>query len=148
MIKRLSGDREFLSDNRKSQIQKRPRGQKSVRLFAFSLALAICGAVSEAQQQAKIFKIGWLGGGSDARDAASTRGSDAIRRELRALGYVEGKNIAFEHRSADNKLERFPALADELVSLRVDVIVTTTTLLPVARKNATKTIPIVFLSVG
>ena len=76
---------------------------------------------AEAQQQAKIPKIGWLG----ARPASVPgAGHEVFRRELRELGYVEGKNIAFEYRYADNKLDRLPALADELVRLKVDVIVT------------------------
>ena len=61
-------------------------------------------------------------------------------------GYVEGKNIVFEYRSADNKLDRLPALADELVRLKVDVLVTPATNEALAAKNATKTIPIVFLT--
>ena len=67
-------------------------------------------------------------------------------RELRALGYVEGKNIAFEYRYAEGKLDRLPALADELVRLKVDVLLTPSTPAAVAAKNATKTIPIVFYS--
>ena len=64
---------------------------------------------------------------------------------LRDLGYVEGKNIAFEYRFADNKLDRLPALADELVRLKVDVLVTPGTNEALAAKNATRTIPIVFM---
>ena len=64
---------------------------------------------------------------------------------LRDLGYVEGKNIAFEYRFADNKLDRLPALADELVRLKVDVLVTPGINEALAAKNATRTIPIVFM---
>jgi putative ABC transport system substrate-binding protein len=66
---------------------------------------------------------------------------------LDKLGYVEGKNIAFESRHADNKLVRLPALADELVRLRVDVLFTTGTPDALALKNATRTILIIFLAV-
>jgi putative ABC transport system substrate-binding protein len=66
---------------------------------------------------------------------------------LRDLGYVEGKNIAYEYRYANNKLDRFPALADELVRLKVDVLLTPGTPGALALKNATKTIPIVFTDV-
>ena len=66
---------------------------------------------------------------------------------LRDLGYVEGKNIAFEYRYANNQLDRFPALADELVRLKVDVLLTPGTPGALALKNATKTIPILFLDV-
>jgi len=71
-----------------------------------------------------------------------------LRRELRALGYVEGKNIAFESRYAEDKLDRLPALADELVRLKVDVLVTASTNDVLALKNATGTIPIVFFNVA
>jgi putative ABC transport system substrate-binding protein len=74
---------------------------------------------AEAQQQAISSKIGFLG----ARSAASGTGLDRLRQELRALGYIESKNIAIESRYADNKLDRLPALADELVRLKVDVLV-------------------------
>ena len=63
------------------------------------------------------------------------------------LGYFEGKNIAFDGRYADNKLDRLPALADELVSLKVDVLIATSTPGALAAKNATKTIPIIFYNV-
>src|SRR4029077_18417613 len=108
----------------------------SAMLFAFSFSV-------EAQQSAKVPKVGWLG----ARPGGAG-GQETIRRMLRDLGYGEGKNIAFEQRFADNKLDRLPALADELVRLKVDVLVTLTTNAALAAKNATRTIPIVFLSVS
>ena len=103
------------------------------------LLFALCVS-AEAQQQSKIPKIGWLG----VRPAASDPGPEEFGREFRALGYVEGKNIVFEYRSADDKLDRLPALADELVRLKVDVLLASTTPAAVAAKNATRTIPIVF----
>src|ERR1051325_2144011 len=109
-------------------------------LFATIVALAMCGARAEAQQQAKIPKIGWLG----IRTAASDPARESIRREFRALGYVEGKNVVFEYRSADDKIERLSALADELVRLKVDVLLAWLTPAALAAKNATRTIPIVF----
>ena len=112
----------------------------SVLVFVVLLAV---GVVAEAQQQAKVFKIGWLGIGS----ASSASIYDEYRRLLRELGYVEGKNTTFEFRSADNKLDRLPALADELVRLKVDVLVTRGTAEALALKNATRTIPIVFYDV-
>src|SRR5262249_39003679 len=69
---------------------------------------------------------------------------DAFRQGLRELGYVEGQSIVFDYRFAEAKLERLPALADELVRLQVDVILTINTPPARAAKNATKTIPIVF----
>jgi putative ABC transport system substrate-binding protein len=102
--------------------------------------------LAEAQQQAKIPKIGWLGTRSVPRSTLSTPGRELFRREFRKLGYVESKNVVVEYRSAENKLDRLPALADELVRLNVDVLVTGSTAATLAAKNATKTIPIVFLS--
>jgi putative tryptophan/tyrosine transport system substrate-binding protein len=67
---------------------------------------------------------------------------------LRDLGLVEGKNVTFERRYADDKLDRLPELAAELVRLNVDVIVTVGTLAPLAAKQATKTIPIVMVNAG
>jgi len=98
----------------------------------------------EAQQQAKVPKLGWLG----ARPAASATGLERLRTELRALGYVEGKNIAIEARYAEGKLDRLPALADEPVRLKVDVLLAAATSGALAAKNATGTIPIIFFGSG
>jgi putative tryptophan/tyrosine transport system substrate-binding protein len=106
--------------------------------------LSVLCLPAHAQEAAKVPKIGWLG----ARPAALATGLEGLRRELRALGYVEGKNIAFESRYADNKVERLPALADELVRLKVDVIVTPSTPEALTAKNATRAIPIVFINVA
>jgi putative ABC transport system substrate-binding protein len=114
--------------------------------WLFTLFLLAAGSSAQAQQPAKVAKIGWLGSRSVPRSNVSTSGRDLFQRELRKLGYVEGKNIAIEYRSAENKLDRLPALADELVRLNVDVLVTGSTAATLAAKNATKTIPIVFLS--
>src|ERR1700730_518952 len=88
-------------------------------LFALSFFEALLLALSfpaEAQQSKKVPRIGLLISTSlSANDAA-----EALRQRLRELGYVEGKNIAFEYRSPENKLDRFPDLAAELVRLKVD----------------------------
>jgi putative tryptophan/tyrosine transport system substrate-binding protein len=115
---------------------------KPVIILLVTLALG-CFHLAEAQQQAKVPKIGWLG----ALSLASDTGRELLGRELRALGYVDGKNIAIEYRYAGDKLDRIPALADELVRLKVDVILATATPVALAAKNATTTIPIVFLNV-
>ena len=115
--------------------------------------LALCALLlalrfsAEAQQQAKVFKIGFL---SPLSDSSGSRGGarQAIRRELETLGYVEGKNILLEARYADNKPDRLPNLADELVRLKVDVLVASTTPGALAAKNSTRTLPIVFLNVS
>jgi putative ABC transport system substrate-binding protein len=105
--------------------------------------LLVVAGIAEAQQPTKISKVGWLGIGT----ANSNSRFEEFRRALRDLGYVEGKNIIFEYRSADTKLDRLPPLAEELVRLKVDVILTRGTPEAVALKNATKTIPIVFYDV-
>jgi putative ABC transport system substrate-binding protein len=120
---------------------------RKVICFALSLLFfAPCASV-EAQQQAKVAKIGWLSVRPRPGETLAGRG-EVTRRMLRELGYVEGKNIAFEYRSAENKLDRLPTLADELVHLKVDVLVMSTMSAALAAKNTTKTIPIVFLTTG
>jgi putative ABC transport system substrate-binding protein len=109
----------------------------------FVVVLLDVAVIAEAQPQAKVSKIGWL----SARPASKISGQEVIVRRLRDLGYVEGKNIAYEYRYANNKLDRFPALADELVRLKADVLLTPGTPGALALKNATKTIPIVFTDV-
>jgi len=108
-----------------------------------ALLFALC-VPADAQPQTKVPKIGLL----RARLTASGTSLDALVRELRAIGYVEGKNIAFDSRSAENKLDRLPALADELVHLKVDVIIAAAMEEALAAKSVTGTIPIVFLGGG
>ena len=96
----------------------------------------------EAQQQAKIPRIGYLGGNSP-----NSR-SEAFRQGLRELGYVEGKNIVIEWRHHDGKVDRLPALAAQLVRLKVDIIITVGAPAARAAKAATLTIPIVMMQVG
>ena len=95
---------------------------------------------AHTQQQAKIFKIGWLAAGP-----ATGTSLKGFLQEFRNLGYVEDKNIVIESRFANGKLDRLPALADELVGLKVDVLVTGGLNDTLAARNATKRIPIVFL---
>ncbi len=118
-------------------------GKFKVFGFALGVLLFALSVPVNAQQQDKIFKIGEL----DLR-AGSTLGTgrEMFRRSLRELGYIEGKNIVYETRSAEGKLDRFPTLAEELVRLKVDVLLTTSPDETLAAKNATKTIPIVFLA--
>ena len=97
-----------------------------------------------AQQRGKIPKIGWLGGRSPGGPGSS---GDSFRRALSSLGYIEGKSISIEYRYAEDKLERLPALADELVRLHVDVIIAPTTVEVRAAKGATNSIPILFYNV-
>jgi putative ABC transport system substrate-binding protein len=98
---------------------------------------------AEAQQAAKIARIGFL----SLNLAPNRHLHGAFRQALRDLGYVDGRNVVIEIRDAEGKPERLPALAAELVALKVDVIVTGGGTLPaLAAKQATKTIPIVFAS--
>ncbi len=98
---------------------------------------------AEAQQTAKAPRIGWLGD----NPAAGPHLREAFLQGLRDLGYVEGRNLVIESRWAEGKIERFPALAAELVALKVDVIMAPGTPAALAVKQATKTIPIVFTAV-
>ena len=96
--------------------------------------------VAEAQQAAKVPRIGYLSPLSPSSDSIRI---EAFRQGLRDLGYVEGQNIAIEYRYAEGKFDRLPDLAAELVRLKVDVIVASSTPGTLAAKNATSTIPIV-----
>jgi putative tryptophan/tyrosine transport system substrate-binding protein len=73
---------------------------------------------------------------------------EAFRQRLQELGYVEGRNLAIEYRFAEGKFDRLPTLAQELVRLEVDVIVTVVTQASLAAKHATRTIPIVIVAVS
>jgi putative tryptophan/tyrosine transport system substrate-binding protein len=108
------------------------------KILVSILAVVIVAFVhlAEAQRPKKVFRIGFLAGSSEN----NLRG---LRQGLRELGYVEGKNITIDSRVAEGKFDRFPALAAELVLLKVDVIVTQGTPAATAAKNATSTIPII-----
>ena len=116
------------------------------RIFAFALCamlLALCVS-AQAQQSGKIFRIGYLDPITVSENAVRL---EAFRQELSKLGWIEGKNIAFEYRFAENKPERIPELAEELVRLKVDLIVTSANPPALAAQKATSTIPIVILNV-
>ena len=113
---------------------------KKITRRAFCSMLLALPFPARAQQPTKVTPIGYLGSGSLSANAPRF---EAFRQGLRELGYVEGKNIVIEWRSADGKLDRLPALAGELVRLKVDVIVTTGGAPTRAAKEATSTIPIV-----
>jgi putative ABC transport system substrate-binding protein len=98
-----------------------------------------------AQQPAKVYRIGILEAIPATQNVANL---DALRRGLRELGYVEGRNLIIEYRSADGRVERFPELATELVRLKVDLIVTRGTPATKAAKGATGTIPVVMATMG
>jgi ABC-type uncharacterized transport system substrate-binding protein len=118
---------------------------KSVVGFALCAMLFALYATAEAQQ-ARVPKIGVLSGGS--RSASGGSRLELIRQGVRELGYVEGKNITIVYRSAEEKFERLPALVDELIGLKVDVLVMSSTPSALAAKKSTSTIPIVFIGVS
>ena len=96
--------------------------------------------VAGAQQAGKVFRIGLLtGAGATSPNVAG------FRQELRELGWIEGQNIAIDHRYAEGNSDRLPALAAELVRLKVDVIAAGPTPPALAAKKTTTTIPIVML---
>jgi putative tryptophan/tyrosine transport system substrate-binding protein len=103
-------------------------------------ALLLPAPCAQAQQPGKVPRIGFLIASSPS--AIATR-MDAFRQGLRELGYVEGKDIVIEWRSAEGKFDRLPVLAAELVRLKVDVIVTAGPTVTRPVKEVTSTVPIV-----
>src|SRR5438477_2570247 len=104
------------------------------------LALGAAPLAADAQRAAKVARIGYL----SSSLAASPQLQAAFLQGLRDLGYVEGRNVVIEYRDAEGKYEQYPALARELVALKLDVIVVTSTPAAVTAKQATGTIPIIF----
>ena len=96
--------------------------------------------VADAQQTGKIFRIGYLDGSTASGSAVLV---EAFRQELGKLGWIEGKNFTIEYRFAEQKTERLPELAADLVRLKVDLIVVAGTPAALAAKRATTIIPIV-----
>jgi putative tryptophan/tyrosine transport system substrate-binding protein len=118
--------------------------KREITVLALGAMLFALGLPVQAQQQTKVPKIGWLGGRSPSGPAGA---GENFRRALRALGYVEGKTVTIEYRYADDKLDRLPALAEELVRLNIDLLIAPTTIEVRAAMRATKTIPIIFYNV-
>jgi putative ABC transport system substrate-binding protein len=116
------------------------RSPALIALLLFSLLLGALPA--EGEPARKTVRLGFLG--SQSRGAPEAQPTlDALREGLRELGYVEGQNLVIEYRWADAKIERFAALANDLVRLHVDLIVAPTTPAARAAQQATRTIPIV-----
>ena len=113
-----------------------------VLVYLLATFLLTTAAPAQAQPTTKIFRLGYLAGSSLTVNAARI---EAFLQGLRELGYLQGKTIALEYRAAEGKSERYPALALELVSLKVDVIVTAGAASTRAAREATSTIPIVMV---
>jgi putative ABC transport system substrate-binding protein len=114
--------------------------KKKITVFTLcAMLFALCGSVA-AQQTGKIFRIGFL-------DPSNASGMavllEAFRQEMRKFGWIEGKNITIEYRFAEQKFERLPELAVDLVRLKIDLILVAGAQAASAAKNATTTIPIV-----
>jgi ABC-type uncharacterized transport system substrate-binding protein len=135
-----TGTRQQATGNSKSK-----PNTKAVFCFALCAMLFALCASAQAQQTGKIFRIGFL-------DSSTASGSavlvEAFLQELSKLGWIEGKNIAIEYRFAEQKPERLPELAADLVRLKVDLIVVTSSVPALAAKKGTTTIPIVMVAGG
>ena len=114
-------------------------------IVTLALGTLLAPLAADAQQAGKVARIGYVGVSSAS---AVPHADEAFRHGLRDLGSVEGQNIAIEYRWAEGQLDRLPDLAAELVRLKVDVIVASSTPTALAAKNATRTIPIVFVTAG
>ena len=132
------------SDNLESESgsanQKRPRRLTCLGILVIAFMLVVCAVLAQAQQPTKVPRIGFQ---LDAPTSAVTARIEAFRQGFRELGYIEGKNIIIEWRSAEGKPERRSEIAAELVRLKVDVIVSAGPTVTRAVKEATSTIPIV-----
>ena len=131
--------REARGESEKKNMKKRITLWLLATLFLANVSLA------DAQQTGKIFRIGILDGSTASGSAVLL---EAFRQEMSKLGWIEGKSITFEYRFAEQKPERLPELAADLVRLKVDLIVVASRPPALAAKNTTATIPIVMTNVG
>jgi putative ABC transport system substrate-binding protein len=116
-------------------------------LVALGASAVTVPFASLAQQQGKVWRIGFLLDRSSA-DPTMSRSMDAFKAGLGDLGYAEGKDYAIVHRDARSELSRLPTLAKELLALKVDLIIASSTSSSVAAQKATREIPIVFVSIA
>src|SRR4051794_23632319 len=113
-------------------------------LLGSLLVIAICSAAVHAQQSTKAQRIGYLAAVSAAADAPRM---EAFRQGLRDFGHIEGQNLSIEFRHEGRTFDRLPGLAAELIASKINVLVGVTTNAALAAKNATSTIPIIFMGV-
>jgi len=119
---------------------------RKIGFFLLTVAIFISGRPAQAQQPAKLFRVGILIPGSPA--LVSPTNLDAFREGLREFGYIEGKNVSLEYRFSEGKNELLPELARELIGLKVDVIVAPSATAARGAKQATTAIPIVMANAG
>jgi putative ABC transport system substrate-binding protein len=121
-------------------------GVRIARLFVVAVAVGVFSVSFMAEaQQTKVYRVGILSQGSPLAPGSMP---GILQKTLHDLGYIEGRNIVFDRRWAEGKLERFPSLATELVALKPDTIVAGTTPATIAAMRATATIPIVMTGVA
>jgi putative ABC transport system substrate-binding protein len=136
--------RAMKTGNRGGQRRRRDLLELSAAAFLASGAAATWPIAARAQQLAKVFRIGIL----SPAGSPSTKAFGALREGLRALGYIDGVNIAIEYRLAAGDYDRLPAMAADLVGLPVDLIVTDSGIATQIAQQATRTIPIVAATIG
>src|SRR5213593_2138479 len=127
---------------REARVEKKNM-KKRITLWLLATLFLANVSLADAQQTGKIPRIGYLDNSTASGSAVLV---EAFRQELSKLGWIEGKNITIEYRFAEQKLERLPELAADLVRLKVDLIVVSGGPTPLAAKGATSTIPIVMVS--
>src|SRR6266508_4090851 len=118
---------------------------EKIFVLALGTILLVLSLPAEAQQPVKVPRIGWVTG---SPISGNPERREPFRQGLRELGYMEGKNIVIEWRHHEGKVDRLPALAAELVRLKVDIIITAGAPATRAAKEATNTIPIVMTNEG
>lgn len=121
------------------------RSRPTVIIVILVLGALVAALSASAQPAGKVYRIGLLLGGDPPPRSLLVEG---FRQGLREQGYVEGKNIVIEMRATEGRAERLPQLAAELVALRPDVLVASTTPGALAAKNAAPTLPVVMFAVG
>jgi putative tryptophan/tyrosine transport system substrate-binding protein len=124
---------------------KKKNMKRRITLWLLATLLLANVSLADAQQTSKVARIGFLDNSTASGIAVL---SEAFRQELTKLGWIEGKNITIEYRFAEQKRERLPELAVDLVRLKVDLIVVTGGPVALAAKRATTTIPIVMVTAG
>jgi len=117
-------------------------GATAIFVVALALSLVAAPLPAQAQQAGKVYRVGFLWD----RPAVWPEAIEGFRRALRVLGWVEGQNIVVEYRWAGGRFDRLHEMAEDLVRLKVEVIVAPTPIYAGAAKQAASTVPIVFAS--